>query len=158
MGKLLGALIIIGAMVGIATIGLVFFGRIGEEAGPASGAKLSLEGDIFDLGYVPADETVERGIPFGNTGTAPLEVTVVKVRPAPDAACGCGVEGYEVRPATVPAGGTGELVFKLRVPENMPDMEDIMIAELRTNDIANPNLKISLVFRMAGQENVRAGE
>jgi len=30
----------------------------------------------------------------------------------------------------------------------MPNMEDKMIAELQTNDPAQPTLKISLVFRM----------
>ena len=158
MGKLLAGAGTLAVLVAMSVIGLVFFGQIApEEDGPATGARLGLESDTFDLGDVPADRTVERAIPFSNPGTAPLEVAVVKVRPAPDAACGCGVEGYEVRPATVPAGGTGELVFKLRVPEDMPDMEDVMIAELRTNDATNLNPKIRLVFRMAGEKNVRTG-
>lgn len=158
MGKLLAGAGALTVFVTVSVIGLVFFGHTAsEEDGPAAGAVLDLEGNTFDLGDVPVDRTVERRIPFGNPWTAPLEVTVVKVRPAPDAACGCGVEGYEVRPATVPAGGTGELVFKLRVPADMPDMEDVMIAELRTNDPTNLNPKIRLVFRMAGEENASAG-
>ena len=156
MGKLLAGAGTLAVFVAMSVIGLVFFGQIAPEE-DGTGARLGLESDTFDLGDVPADRTVERAIPFSNPGTAPLEVAVVKVRPAPDAACGCGVEGYEVRPATVPAGGTGELVFKLRVPEDMPDMEDVMIAELRTNDPTNLNPKIRLVFRMASEERARAG-
>jgi hypothetical protein len=121
----------------------------------AAGARLGLSGDTFDLGNVPGDRTVERTVAFTNTGTEPLEVEIIKVRPAPDAACGCGVEGYEVRPSIVPAGGTGRLVFQLRVPQSMPDMEDIMIAELRTNDSSNIDPRIRLVFRMASEESAR---
>ena len=127
------------------------------SSGSAAGARLGLDGDTFDLGNVPGDRTVERTISFTNTGTEPLEVEIVKVRPGPDAACGCGVEGYEVRPSIVPAGGTGRLVFQLRVPQSMADMEDIMIAELRTNDSSNMDPKVRLVFRMASEESARDG-
>ena len=113
-----------------------------------SGPRLEMDGRSFDLGDVPATEVVERTIPFRNTGIDPLEVSIVKVRPAPDGYCGCGVEGFEVRPRAVPPGEAGELVFLLKVPEGMPAMEDKMIAEISTNDPARPSLKISLVFKM----------
>jgi hypothetical protein len=157
---LLAAIGAVVAVIGLSVVGLVFFSHTASDetgAGPSAGAVLGLDGDTFDLGDVPADQTVERVVAFSNPGGAPLDVAVVKVRPAPDAACGCGVEGYEVRPGAVPAGGVGELVFKLRVPANMPDMEDVMIAELRTNDPANPNPKIRLVFRMAAGKEARTG-
>ena len=115
----------------------------------SSGPGLALDGDSFDLGDVPADQTVERTISFANDGQEPLEVSIVKVRAAPDAACGCGVEGFEVRPGTVAPGGGGELVFKLRVPEGMANMQDTMLAELQTNDPNQPQLTIRLSFRMA---------
>ena len=160
MKKLIAVIGAATVVIALSVVGLVFFGHTASDdagTGPAAGAVLDLDGDTFDLGDVPADRTVERVVTFANSGNAPLNVAVVKVRPAPDAACGCGVEGYEVRPSTVPADGTGELVFKLRVPEDMPDMEDAMIAELRTNDPSNLNPKIRLVFRMAGEEKARAG-
>ena len=162
MRKLAAALGVLGAIIALSVVGLVFFSHTGPTEPPplgtaAAGARLELLEGTIDLGDVPADRTVERVVSFTNTGNEPLEVEVVKVRPAPDAACGCGVEGYEVRPGVVPAGGTGELVFELRVPDNMPDMEDVMVAELRTNDPDNLNPKIRLVFRMTGEENARAG-
>jgi hypothetical protein len=113
-----------------------------------AGPGLALDGDSFDLGEVPPDQTVERTIAFANDGQEPLEVSIVKVRAAPDAACGCGVEGFEVRPGTVAPGGSGELVFRLRVPEGMADMQDTMLAELQTNDPDNARPTIRLVFRM----------
>lgn len=158
MGKLLAAVAALAVLAGITAIGLTFFTHTGEYQAPVSGATLSLDGEEFDLGDVPADQIVERSVVFRNTGTEALEVEVVKVRPAPDAACGCGVEGYEVRPASVPPGGSGEIVFKLRIPDGMADMEDVMTAQLQTNDSSNPNPKISLVFRMASGENVGVAE
>lgn len=142
------------AAFAVGVIGLLFFSTHGDE--PAGAAvfnvpapRLSMDGREFDLGNVPADRIVERTVEFQNSGQEPLTVSVVKVRPAPDAACGCGVEGFQVRPATVAPGGAGQIVFQLKVPEGMPDMEDIMVAELQTNDPAKPTLKISIIFRMA---------
>jgi len=142
------------AAFAIGAIGLVFFSTHGDE--PAGAAvsnvpapRLALNGTSFDLGDVPADRIVERTVDFQNSGQEPLTVSVVKVRPAPDAACGCGVEGFQVRPETVAPGGAGQIVFQLKVPEGMPDMEDIMVAELQTNDPAKPAFKIDIVFRMA---------
>ena len=132
-----------------AVIGLAFFSFRGDERSPTAGPRLTIEGRYFDLGDVPADEIVEREIAFTNSGEEPLDVSIVKVRPAPDAACGCGVESFEVRPETVLPGQSGELVFMLRVPEGMPEMEDRMLAELKTNDPEKPSLTISLTFRMA---------
>src|SRR3989337_1989093 len=77
----------------------------GEKAPP--GARLAIDGDSFDLGRVTTGQSVRRSIEFRNTGVAPLEVSIVKVRPAPDAECGCGVESFEVAPAAVPPRGSG---------------------------------------------------
>ncbi len=155
MKLLIGGALTVLVIAGLSAVGLLFFGHTstGGNSPDPDGAVLELGGESFDLGDVPADETVERVVPFTNPGGKPLSVEVVKVRPAPDAACGCGVEGYEVRPGDVPPGGSGELVFKLRVPSGMADMEDVMIAELRTNDPARLSTKIRLVFRMASEEN-----
>src|SRR3990170_3084255 len=151
---MLGAFFV--AAFAIVVVGLVFFSTHGDE--PAGAAvsnvpapRLSLDGQEFDLGDVPADRIVERTVEFQNSGQEPLTVSVVKVRPAPDAACGCGVEGFQVRPATVAPGGAGQIVFQLKVPEGMPDMEDIMVAELQTNDPAKQNFKIDITFRMDTQ-------
>ena len=143
-----------GAAIAIGAIGLIFFSTHGDEPGSSAAfnipaPRLALNGTSFDLGEVPADRIVERTVEFQNSGQEPLTVSVVKVRAAPDAACGCGVEGFEVRPETVAPGGAGLLVFQLKVPEGMPDMEDKMVAELQTNDPAQPTLKISIIFRMA---------
>ncbi len=116
---------------------------------PSTAPGLSLNAAAFDLGAVPPDQTVERTVPFTNDGQEPLKVSIVKVRPAPNAACGCGVEGSEVRPEVVAPGQRGELVFRLRAPEGMPNMQDIMLAELASNDPDQPSLTISLVFQMA---------
>ena len=145
-----------GAAIAIGAIGLIFFSTHGDEPGSSAAfnipaPRFSLDGTSFDLGEVPADTIVERTVEFQNSGQEPLTVSVVKVRPAPDAACGCGVEGFQVRPATVAPGGAGQIVFQLKVPEGMPDMEDIMVAELQTNDPAKQNFKIDITFRMDTQ-------
>jgi hypothetical protein len=75
-------------------------------------------------------------------------VSIVKVRPAPDADCGCGVEGFEVRPEEVPPGGSGELVFTLKAPEGMENTQDKMRVELETNDPSNPQRMLTLIFSM----------
>jgi len=105
-----------GAAIAIGAIGLIFFSTHGDEPGSSAAfnipaPRFSLDGTSFDLGEVPADTIVERTVEFQNSGQEPLTVSVVKVRPAPDAACGCGVEGFQVRPATVAPGGAGQIVF-----------------------------------------------
>ncbi|HET8944635.1 MAG TPA: hypothetical protein VFO59_07630 [Dehalococcoidia bacterium] len=135
-------------VVVMTVVGLQFTTHGSPKSEVPVGARLQMEGRSFDLGDVPATKVVERTIPFRNTGVGALEVSIVKVRPAPDGDCGCGVEGFEVRPVSVSPGEGGELVFFLKVPEGMAAMEDKMIAELETNDPARPAFKISLVFRM----------
>src|SRR3990172_6895540 len=81
----------------------------GDQAPP--GARLAIDGDSFDLGRGPKGGRGRGPIEFRKTGVAPLEVSIVKVRPAPDAECGCGVESFEVAPAAVPPGDSGEMVF-----------------------------------------------
>lgn len=138
------------AVIALWTVGVVFDSSSHDEdnASPAA-AKLALDGDSFNLGEVPATRTVERTVTFRNSGSAPLNVSIAKVRPAPDAACGCGVERFEVRPEVVPPGGSGELLFKLKVPEGMESMTDKMLAELQSNDPDRPNLTITLIFEMS---------
>ena len=118
----------------------------GDHAPP--GARLAIDGDSFDLGRVTTGESVRRSIEFRNTGVAPLEVSIVKVRPAPNAECGCGVESFEVEPAAVPPGDSGEMVFQLKVPEGMEGMTDTMLAQLESNDPTKPKLTITLIFEM----------
>ncbi len=113
-----------------------------------TGPRLLIDGDSFDVGTITIGETVERTVEFRNGGQEPLAVSIVKVRPAPDADCGCGVEGFEVRPATVPPGGTGELVFTLTAPEGMENTQDEMRVELESNDSSNPERTITLLFNM----------
>lgn len=145
---------VVSVAIGVGVIGLVFFSTHGSQ--PASSAvfnmpapRIALNGKSFDLGEVPADRIVERTVEFRNSGEEPLSVSIVKVRPAPDAACGCGVEDFEVRPESIGPQEAGQLVFMLKVPTGMPDMEDKMVAELKTNDPTRPTLTISIVFRMA---------
>jgi len=118
----------------------------GDPAPP--GARLAIDGDSFDLGSIRTGQSVRRSIEFRNTGVAPLEVSIVKVRPAPDAECGCGVESFEVAPAAVPPGDSGEMVFQLKVPEGMEGMTDTMLAQLESNDPTKPKLTITLIFEM----------
>ncbi len=113
-----------------------------------SAPKLVLDGDSFDLGVVKIGELTERSIDFRNGGSQPLEVTIVKVRPAPNADCGCGVEDYEVQPPSVPPGSSGRLVFRLKAPEGMSGMQDEMLAELASNDPRAPSLTITFKFQM----------
>lgn len=117
--------------------------------GEPTGSRLVMDGDSFDVGTIPIGETVERTVEFRNEGEEPLTVSIVKVRPAPDADCGCGVESFEVRPETVPPGGTGELVFTLRAPEGMENSVDKMTVELESNDPSNLQRAITLIFSMA---------
>lgn len=150
MRVLLAAVALLAFVVGMSAIGLQFTTHEGRTAPPPSGPRLEITGRAFDLGDVPPSEIVERTISFRNSGVKPLSVTIVKVRPAPNGECGCGVEGFEVRPETVGPGEAGELVFYLKVPDGMAAMEDKMLAEIQTNDPERPLLKISLVFRMDG--------
>ena len=115
----------------------------------STGSRLVMDGDSFDVGTITIGETVERTVEFRNAGQEPLTVSIVKVRPAPDADCGCGVEGFEVRPETVPPGGSGELVFTLRAPEGMENTQDKMTVELESNDSSDPEHTITLIFSMA---------
>ncbi len=117
-----------------------------------SGPRLVMERDSFDVGVIRVGETVERTVEFRNEGQEPLMVSIVRVRPAPDADCGCGVEGFEVRPKEVPPGGSGELVFTLKAPEGMEDTRDKMRVELESNDPSNPQPTITLLFSMAPPE------
>lgn len=110
--------------------------------------RFSTDGDSFDLGTIRFGEAAERTVDFRNDGEKPLRVSIKKVRPAPNAECGCGVESYEVRPEVVEPGDAGQLAFNLVVPEGMPDMMDTMFAELETNDPDKPELTLELVFRM----------
>ena len=50
----------------------------GDPAPP--GARLAIDGDSFDLGSIRTGQSVRRSIEFRNTGVAPLEVSIVKVR------------------------------------------------------------------------------
>ncbi len=133
----------------IGTIGLVFFSSHGSPLETPAGPQLVLVGDSFDLGQVPSDRTVERTVAFQNSGVAPLTVSIVKVRPAPNAACGCGVEGFGVTPDSIAPNGDGQLRFRLRVPEGMPDMKDVMAVDLQTNDPDRPQFQILITFTMA---------
>src|SRR3990172_8314690 len=118
----------------------------GDQAPP--GARLAIDGDSFDLGSIRTGQSVQRSIEFRNTGVAPIEVSIVKVRPAPDGEWGCGVESLEVVPATVPPGDSGEMVFQLKAPEGMEGMTDTMVAQLESNDPTKPKLTITLIFEM----------
>lgn len=118
----------------------------GDE--PPSGPRLALASDTFDLGVVKIGEPTERAIEFRNEGSEPLMVSIVKVRPAPNADCGCGVEEYRVEPQTVPPGGSGRLVFLLKAPEGMSGMQDEMLAELASNDPAAPTTIVAFKFQM----------
>lgn len=121
----------------------------GGGGGPADGPRLALDGDAFEVGDIKVGQVVQRSIEFRNEGDAPLKVSIVKVRPAPDADCGCGVEGFQARPGTLEPGGRGELVFKLRAPEGMERMQDKMLVELESNDPTKPSLTFTLIFNMS---------
>ena len=140
----------------------LFLAACGGAGAPSGGPRLGLDGDEFDLGLIGWDESVERTIPFRNDGQEPLTVSIVKVRPAPDAACGCGVERSEVRPASVPPGETGELVFTLRAPESMKkameEMRDEMLVELQSNDPASWQRTITVIFTMGGPLGPEGGD
>ncbi len=140
--SLLTAVLALAALVALAA-------SCGGEGGEPTGARLTMDGDSFDVGAITIGETVERTVEFRNEGQEPLTVSIVKVRPAPDADCGCGVEGFEVRPQTVLPGGTGELVFTLRAPEGMENTQDKMRVELESNDSSSPQHTITLIFNMA---------
>ncbi len=116
---------------------------------PGGGPRLVMDGDSFEMGDIKVGQVMQRSLEFSNSGDAPLEVGIVKVRPAPDATCGCGVEEYQVRPRTVRPGEKGELVFMLQVPQGMEGMEDRMVVELRSNDPSSPDRIITLVFTMS---------
>lgn len=135
------------AVLALASL-LVLAAACGGSSEP-TGARLIIDGDSFDVGTITIGETVERTVEFRNEGQGPLTVSIVKVRPAPDADCGCGVEAFEVRPDAVPPGGTGELVFTLRAPEGMENTQDKMTVELESNDSSNPQRTITLIFSMA---------
>ena len=117
--------------------------------GQAPGPHLSLDGDSFDLGEIRAGEAVQRLVEFRNEGDAPLTVAIVKVRPAPETACGCGVEAFSVDQPRVAPGEKGNLVFSLKVPDGTRAMKDVMLVELQTNDPGKSQHTITIKFRVA---------
>jgi len=117
--------------------------------GQAPGPHLSLDGDSFDLGEIRAGEAVQRLVEFRNEGDAPLTVAIVKVRPAPETACGCGVEAFSVDEPQVAPGEKGNLVFSLEVPDGTRAMKDVMLVELQTNDPGKSQHTITIKFRVA---------
>lgn len=143
--RALGLLTVLASLVAVAV-------ACGGGAEPPSGPRLVLDGDSFDVGIIRIGETVERTVGFTNGGQEPLTVSIVKVRPAPDADCGCGVEGFDVRPEEVLPGETGELVFTLKAPEGMENTQDKMRVELESNDPSNPQRTIILIFNMVPAE------
>ena len=140
----------------------LFLAACGGEGAPSDRPRLAFDDDEFDLGHIGWEEAVERTVPFRNEGLEPLTVSIVKVRAAPGAACGCGVERSEVRPAAVPAGGAGELVFTLRAPESMKkameEMRDEMLVELQSNDPASWQRTITVIFTMGGPLGPEGGD
>ena len=130
----------------VAALGL--FVACGGGSENASGPRLALAGDSFDLGVVKAGGSVERTIDFRNEGTQPLEVSITKVRSASKLGCQCWLEEFEVRPEVVSPGATGQLVFTFKPPDGMQEMEDTILADLEVNDPAHPAVTISLRFRM----------
>ena len=135
------------ALALVAALALAMACGGGGDASP-SGPRLVLTADTFDLGVVKIGEPAERAIEFRNEGSEPLTVSIVKVRPAPNADCGCGVEEYEVQPQTVPPGGSGRLVFLLKAPEGLSGMQDEMLVELASNDPAAPTTIVGFKFQM----------
>ncbi len=123
----------------------------GDGEAPA-GPRLVMDGDSFNVGVITIGEEVERTIEFRNEGQEPLTVSILKIRPAPDADCGCGIEGFEVRPEEVQPGETGELVFTLLAPEGMENLQDKMLVELESNDPSDPQPIITLIFNMVPAE------
>jgi len=134
-GLMLGLLVAIAAACG------------GESQPP--GPHLSLDGDSFDLGEIRAGEAVQRLVEFRNEGDAPLTVAIVKVRPSPDSACGCGVEAFSVDEPQVAPGEKGNLVFSLMVPDGTRAMKDVMLVELQTNDPGKGQHTITIKYRVA---------
>jgi hypothetical protein len=57
----------------------------GGESEPPSGPRLVMDGDSFNVGVIRIGETVERTVEFSNEGQEPLTVSIVQIRPAPDA-------------------------------------------------------------------------
>lgn len=136
------------AALTVAVLLLVVAVAVACGGGEPDGPRLQLGHGPFDLGTVTAGETVERTIAFENIGSAPLTVSILKVRPAPDAACGCGVEAFEVRPEAVPPAGSGDLVFSLRVPDGMDAMQDTMYAVLETNEPGKEEVTVEFTMWM----------
>ena len=139
--------VVLGTLV-ILVAALTLFAACGGGSEDASGPRLALAGDSFDLGEVKAGGSVERMIDFRNEGTQPLEVTIADVRSATKLGCECWVDEFEVRPEVVEPGASGQLVFKLKSPEGMQEMEDTLLADLKVNDPEEPLVTISLRFRM----------
>ena len=136
-------------MAVVVAAAIALFVACGGGGETASGPRLALDGDSFDLGVVKAGASIQRTIDFGNEGTQPLEVTIADVRSATKLGCECWVDEFEVRPEIVEPGASGQLVFKLKSPEGMQEMEDTLLADLKVNDPERPLLTISLTFRMA---------
>ena len=134
-----------GLMLGLLVALAAACGGVSQAPGP----HLSLDGDSFDLGEIKAGEAVQRLVEFRNEGDAPLTVTIVKVRPAPETACGCGVEAFSVDQPRVAPGEKGNLVFSLKVPDGTRAMKDVMLVELQTNDPDKSQHTITIKFRVA---------
>src|SRR3990170_3415739 len=139
------AALVAGLMLGL----LVALAAACSDGSQAPGPRLSLDGDSFDLGEIRAGEAVQRLVEFRNEGDAPLTGAIVKVRPAPETACGCGVEAFSVDQPRVAPGEKGNLVFSPKVPDGTRAMKDVMLVELQTNDPDKSQHTITIKFRVA---------
>lgn len=120
----------------------------GGDGEPRDGARLALDGESFDLGLIGLDKTVERTVEFRNEGNESLTVSIVKIRPSPNADCGCGVEGSDVRPEAIEPGASGQLVFRLFTPPGMEGYRDEMLVDLVSNDPSSSERTITIIFEM----------
>ncbi len=131
---------------------VVLAAACGGDSSPPTGPRLALDGDTFDLGMIDLgtslEKPVERAVAFRNEGNEPLTVSIGKIRPGPDADCGCGVAGSEVQPEVVQPGADGQLVFRLYLPMGMEGKRDVMLVELASNDPSSSERTISIIFEM----------
>src|SRR3972149_6575119 len=68
----------------LAGVALGALGALAAACGggePASGPRLVMDGDSFEMGDIKVGQVMQRSVEFRNGGSEPLEVSIVKVRP-----------------------------------------------------------------------------
>ncbi|HWW03082.1 MAG TPA: DUF1573 domain-containing protein [Candidatus Acidoferrum sp.] len=114
--------------------GVLWMGAMCVAAQAEGAPKIQFEQTVCDFGKTSLVATVSGVFKFKNAGNA-----ILKVEP-PKPSCGCTVA--ELKPQTLPPGGTGELPFTLNLGFYRATMEKHIA--VRSNDPQTPEVSLTI--------------